>query len=246
MGLLKPHPDERHRTMTDYRVVLRHARFWRGAVHRWSTSYEFTGSGPTPDSTACDQLSAQENKLIYSPLTGNTLGGVSEVTFYLASGGTPVTEKVYYDWTTPASWIVPPTSVWSPRTTAIESNAEVALDIRWAAGLSSSGKPVFFRKWIHAVPLSASTGSTPDVGSTQLSALVTQANVLSGCLQTSYGLVMGNARRIAGTPSVLGFYGNHQMPRGRRRKPLVTASGKYQGPSVIVGEPPAITFGTEN
>jgi hypothetical protein len=157
------------------------------------------------------------------------------VAFYPSGGGVPVVEKVYYDWTTPGSWITPTSTAWPTRTAPADQNAEVAWLAEWQAGLSSSGKPVKFRKWYHSVPPSSSAGATADIPSTTVSSLLTQVTILQGCLAGGYGLVLGNSRRLAGAATVLPYYGNHQMPRGRRRKPLVTADGRYTGPSLLIG-----------
>lgn len=225
--------------MTDYRAVLRHAKYWRGNVHRWSTSYEFTGSGVPPDGTACDTLKAAEEHMLYSPTTAPFSAGVAEAAFYLASGGTPIVEKIYYDWTQPSAWIAPSSDGWPVRTVALENLAETALLVEWQGGLSRTGKPVKFRKFYHSVPFSQGTGSSGDISGTTQTALVARANALTGCLGGTYGLALGNASRLAGTASVSLYYVTHQMPRGRRRKPLVTASGKYTGPNIpIIISPP--------
>jgi hypothetical protein len=65
-----------------------------------------------------------------------------------------------------------------------------------------------------------------------VTALQTQAQVINGCLGSA-GLALGSYRgTFAGIPVVKAYLGNHQMPRGRRRKPLVTASGRYTGPTI--------------
>lgn len=224
--------------MADYRVVTRHVRYWRGQVHKWSCSYAFTGSGSTPDAAACNAFRTAESALLYLT-TGDKSNGIWEVQIYHASGGTPVASVSYFDPDVPSAWIAPTGTAWGSHTALLEPVAEVAALIIWPAGLSATGKPVTFRHWYHAVPVvTAGGGASADIASGVQATLVTAAQGLGASLSTTYGLVMGNSRRLAGfTPVVEPFYSNHQMPRGRRRKPLVTASGRYTGPTVEVPEP---------
>lgn len=153
-----------------------------------------------------------------------------------ASGGVPIAQYVHFDWTTPSSWIPYSASGYSTASGQADGTAEVALQVEWPAGLSKSGKPVILRKWYHAVPESTGAGSSAQVSAANVAALQTAANNLKLCL-SSYGIQLGSATgRLAGNARVLPFYGNHQMPRGRRRKPLVTASGRYTGPSINLPE----------
>jgi hypothetical protein len=129
-------------------------------------------------------------------------------------------------------------SAWTAASAPPASPAEIALGVQWVAGLSRTGKPVYFRKWYHCVPVSDPVGGSPDIAPTQVTALATAAQALVGVV-ASYGITMGSpSGRFAGVASVSPMYENHQMPRGRRRKALVTASGKYQGPSINIPEEP--------
>lgn len=226
--------------MTDYRAVVRHVRYWRGAIHRWSTSYEFTGSGPTPGAAAAQILLTADDKMCYSAASPVT-GGTYQCEIYLASGGTPVGNYVAFPYATYASWIPHAATGWpGAHTGTAEPVAEVALLVEWAGGLSSSGKPVKFKKWYHAVPESSpAAAGAVDVNPAAVTSLQAQALALQTCLSPTYGLVLGNSRRLAGTsPVVLPYYGNHQMPRGRRKRALVTGSGVYTGPRITVPEIP--------
>ena len=223
--------------MTEYRAVNRHVRYWRGNIHKWSTVYQFSGSVASADyPTLLGRLLDLENAVCY-PAPGGGGGGIWEQALYnQSSGGIPVSVVSRFDPDTPGTWIPYSGSAWSSLTTALEGNAEVALQVEWLAGLSSSGKPVRFRKWYHAVPQLASGNTAPDVSSTNRTSI---AGLIQSELSAIGGLgaPLGNSSRLAGaTPEVLAFYGNHQMPRGRRRKPLVTAGGRYTGPSVVIPE----------
>jgi hypothetical protein len=216
-------------------MVVKHVRYWRGAIHKWSTSYQFRGSAAAPSAADCQTLLVNESPLCYQPSTG-IWGGAYECVAYAASGGAPLSSYTHFDPDTPSSWIGYSASGWSSFTRTFESAAEVSLQIEWPAGLSSTGKPVFFRKWLHAVPTSAAvTGGAVDIAAADVTALTAKAVLLTNCLASS-NLLLSTGARYAGTPVVASYYANHQMPKGRRRKALVTASGRYTGPT-INGEP---------
>lgn len=213
------------RRMTDYRLVTRKVGYWRGNPHRWSNSYEFTGSGTTPNVAALNTFVTNESKLLYSQ-TGVLSGGICEAAIYLASGGVPVAQVINFDYTIPSAWPGYSSTGWASKALVLNDPMEAALAIEWPAGLSVTGKPVFFRKYYHAVPQSNGGGTgAQDVSSGNLASLATAAEALVTCLAPTYGLVLGNSRRLAGTsPAVNPYYLNHQMPKGRR-KTSVTGGG---------------------
>lgn len=212
--------------MTDYRAVVRHVRYWRGKIHVWSTSYQFTGSGTTPDTAACTILKNKDSDLCYQS-TGALGGGIHEVQFYRIGTSMPVASETFFDYTNPSAWVSYTSAGWGGHSaTSVEFAAEIAALVEWPAGVSRTGKPVKFRKWYHAVPTSSSSeGATPDIASGVITTMQTAALALQTSLASGYGLALGNAGRLAGTtPICLSYYSNHQMPRGRRKK-LTTISG---------------------
>jgi len=213
-----------------YRIITKHVRYWRGNIHRWSNSYQFQGTAAAPTSTDLTTLTTAESNLLYHPPSG-IWGGTYGAVAYNEGGGAPLSFVDFFDPDTPASWIPYTHTGWSA-TTNLEPAAETAMLVEWPAGLSSSGKPVNFRKWYHSVPISnAATGGAPDIASATVTALQAKAVILTNCLASSH-LLLSTGARFAGTPVVSAFYGNHQMPRGRRRKALVTADGRYTGPTL--------------
>lgn len=218
-----------------YRGVVRHVRYWRGAVHRWSTVYQFVGTPSTTiDAGACTALLTADDKMCY----GNGIaanGGTYECSIYnVASGGVPIANVVRFDWETPGAWIAYAATSWGSVTGTFSNNAEDALLVEWHAGLSSSGKPVSLRKWYHAVPIITAASNAQNVAAANVTSLTTAANALVNVLG-SYGLTLGSsAGRFAGSAFVQPYLANHQMPRGRRRRALVTASGRYTGPAIEV------------
>lgn len=220
--------------MTVYRAVVRHVAYWRGNVHRWSTVYHFNGvlSGVI-DASACNSVRTLDDHMCYGPLASD--GGTYECEIYdQAEGGVPIASDTTFDWTVPADWPGFSGSAWTTTGAPALISRETALDVKWAAGLSSSGKPVSLRKWYHAVPDNGIVGGEAQVVTADVTSLTTGATALTHAL-SSHGLLLSSGSgRLAGTATVLDMYGNHQMPRGRRRKALVTSSGRYTGPSISV------------
>lgn len=224
--------------MTDYRVVVRHVRYWRGAVHKWSTVYPLNGSVSSGDyASICDVAHTLDNGVCFPGSVG-LAGGIYEVSLYnVATGGVPIAVHNYFDPDVPSAWLAYTGSGWPSGPTIVEPAAEVALQVEWNAGFSSSGKPVRFRKWYHAVPVADSSPGAPDLDSDQLTSLAAWLNVRVSSF-AAYGAVLGNASRLASTtPQISPYYGNHQMPRGRKRKPLKVSSATVKLPAGILVVP---------
>lgn len=206
--------------MANYRLVLTHARYWRGTPHRWSTSHSLTGSAALSGTTLVDAFKTAESRICYSPAAGANPGGVASARLYdKGSGGMPIEENVYFDWEDPGSWTGYTADAWDSDAYAFEHAAEVAMLIQWGAGLSRTGKPVTFRHWLHAVPITNATAGAADISSTNRSTIVAIMPDYAAAA-TAHGLALGNSGRLASTTdlSVDGYYVNHQMPKGRKRK----------------------------
>lgn len=222
--------------MAIYRAVCRHVRYWRGNPHRWSTVYHFQGTPSSAlASTDAQAVLTQDNKMCYGPAGS---GGTYECDIYAqATGGVPLVSYRAFDPAVPAGWPGYLGTGWSSTSGAMEAAAETALQVEWPAGISSSGKPVLLRKWYHAVPLSQSTnGAGVDITSAIAASLQTQAQAMVSVL-SSKGLVLSSGTgRLAGTARVLQVYGNHQMPRGRRRKAAHVSTSDFSRILQIVND----------
>lgn len=219
--------------MGQYRAVVRNVRYWRGAPKTWSCSYEFTGtlSGTLGTSDAQAVFNAH-SKLCYN--AGSTNGGPYRCDIYdQNAGGIAIASYVAFDPSVVANWAPPPGSVWGgvPGTTVNEP-AEGALLVEWAGGLSSSGKPVKFKKFIHQAKGVASAAGAPDVSASDVTALTAAANAVTGTLG-SKGLTLGVGGRLAGAASVKNYYVNHQLVRGRRRRVTSAAAVTSFGSRVL-------------
>lgn len=225
--------------MGQYRVVVRHVNWWRGVIHKWSTVYPFTGSvagGDVP--TVASTMLDHDSGLAWGA-TGAEEGGIYEVAVYdSATGGVPIYVLSVFPPETPADWVDYTHSGWTTAYTAQLRVLEAALALTWPAGLSRSGKPVLFRKWIHAVPNSGGVGGAVNVQSADQASLAAWSQDKLAIV-AGLGLLLGNASRLAAsTPDVSSQYENHQMPKGRKRKALVTAGGRYTGPTLEIPSAP--------
>lgn len=201
-----------------YRAVVKHVRYWRGRIHRWSTVYQYVGTASSaPTAADCQHILTLDDNMCYGEGASN--GGTYECAIYnQASGGVPIAVYTRFDWTTPGTWVGYAGTAWGSVSVNQEPAAEVALLVEYPAGLGRTGKPVSLRKWYHAVPVSGSTAGSPDIGAAPLATLRTGAEALMGALG-DLGLVLGSrSGRIGGDAHVQAFYGNHQMPKGRRKK----------------------------
>lgn len=209
--------------MSAIRFTVRHVRYWRGQIHRWSTDYVYTGTlSGTVSSGHCQLLLEKEATMLYSG--GEAVGGSFACEAYDAiAGGSPIASYTVFDWETPGDWVPYSGTAWPTVALDAESQAEVCAVVAWPGGLSRTGKPVFFRKYLHAVPVSqAATAGDPDIPSGTVTDLLVPANEMLG-LFGALGLHLGSVGgRLAGNPVMSAFYGNHQMPRGRRLKRVVT------------------------
>lgn len=166
----------------------------------------------------------------------NDQGAIFQVDFYSKDlGGAPLLSKVYADWLNPSSGTLPPSAYWGSKVAVCNQPLESALVVEWDGGLGRTGKPVKFRKFYHAIPVSTAEDGGADITPTDVTGLQELANTIQTAF-TDFDLLMGNTRRLAGTAEVSANYGNHQMPRGRRHKKLVTSSFK-PGSYVVVSPP---------
>lgn len=220
--------------MTDYRIVSRHVRYWRGSVHKWSTVWRFVGTIPSASyGTALTAIHDLEQAVNYPGISTHQ-GGLYEVALYnQSSGGVPIDTVTYFDYTNPAGWINYTGSAWASPFGVAVGSAEIATVAEWSAGVSTTGKPVRFRKWFHMTPVTTGTSGAADISSADVSSLQSAIDAKIAIVG-GLGAPMGSGSRLAATTSVvLPHFGAHQMPRGRRRKPLVTASGRYTGPAIL-------------
>lgn len=200
--------------MAEYQVSIRHLDSWRGVHnHKWTTDYPYVGTlGGISDATLT-AFAEQEAEICYNGTNGE--GFIDSIALYdLSAKGSPLVElsglAMAY---TGGAWTA------AENLKAQELQREVSLLIEWAGGMSRTGKPVTFKKYIHAVPAGlAAAPEDEDVAGGNKTGIEAAAEFFVTALAGS-GLAMGNARRFAGdTPTAAPYLVNHQMPRGRKRK----------------------------
>lgn len=193
-------------------MVVTHTDSWRQTSdHKWTTVYPYVGTLSGLVLADVDAFLSLDAALCYNGTTGG--GFISHGAFYdLTAKGSPLFQESVVLPYSGSDWVTAAGAVGQ------ELNREVAAVLEWPGGLSRTGKPITFKKWIHAVPLSPSTaGGSDDIdGATATALKATMASIVTHF--AGQGLAMGNARRFAGTGYIVrSVYENHQMPKGRKR-----------------------------
>lgn len=190
-----------------YQVVC--VGMWRGKIKRWNTTFHYSTSSATATLYGHMQDVCYPNP---GDVTGDCSGGVASISVYSSSGGAPQSVTTYFDWQVPTEWIPFTGGDWSgvPVGTPIDASGESALLIVGHMGsLSSTGKPVTTRKYIHAIPSRSATDyADPDIDSTSLAALSAEFN--ANWMSNPNGVQPASVEAEA-------YYYNHQRVRGRRR-----------------------------
>lgn len=220
--------------MATYRYQVVAVGMWRGKIKRWNTTFTGTSSTQTAQFYGRMQACGYPNP---GDAVGACSGGISSISVYNSTGGAPILVTVYFDWQTPSTWIPYTGTAWAgtPAGTPIDASGEsAALVVGHMAALSSSGKPVTTRKYLHAIPSRTAADYTdPDIDATIQAALAGQLNTL----------YMRNPAGVAPVSvTVEPFYFNHQRVRGRRRPKAQVAAQSFSA-GVIVGAQPSASGG---
>lgn len=192
---------------------------WRGKIKRWNTTFHASGSTYTTMVYNMMQGLCYPNP---GDVVGDCSGGIASITVYNSTGGAPIAQTTYFDYEAPSTWIPFTGTAWTGVTagTPIDASGESAMIVQsLRSGLSASGKPVYIRKYIHAVPSRTAADYTdPDISPTDVTSL--QNNVNAAFMLTPSGVG-------GGAVEVLPYYGNHQRVRGRRRTTNQVAAGAF-------------------
>lgn len=215
--------------MTSYRFVVRHVGYWRGQIHRWSTSYVYSGTADSPPSGAdCLKMLQWDDAMCYGGSASES--GTYECAVYdMSRKGTHIAIITLFDWKDPGTWVNMAGTAWTTTGVFQDPTRENALVVEWAGGLGATGKPVYFRKWYHAVPVSSTTGAGAQISAADQASLLAHARTAQGIHGDNGLLLQAKSGRIAGEPRVLNYYGNHQMPKGRRKKKVSAAQAGIIG-----------------
>lgn len=207
---------------------------WRSGLHTWSLTGNHSGSSfDATDAETFMTGTASPFALSFGPFITTNDSSVVRAAYYDGETSTPVWEATY-DSDHPAPTPLVPTGVAMSSDTGQEP-LEVCVILEALAGLSSRTKPVYLRKYIHAI--GAGNLGVSDAG--------VEWTYHSGGAATAAATAMGDGswfgtrvyisptgrQPLGGAWVPLAAPGNHQMPRGRKRK--VTTTG---GVSSILSE----------
>lgn len=208
-----------------YRYQVVSVGMWRGQIKRWNTTIHMPTSTSTPNVLLTMQRSGFK---LAGDVVGACSGGVASISVYGPAGGAPLSVATYFDWQVPTTWIPYTGEAWSavPVGTTLDASGEsAAVVVGHMAGLSTTGKPITTRKYLHHIPSrTAAAFSDPDIDA------ATQAK-LAGYWA---GLMANPAGTAPASITVEPYYGNHQRVRGRRRTVTQVAAQSFSA-GVVTG-----------
>lgn len=212
--------------MAVYRYQVVSVGMWRGQIKRWNTTLHMSNATSTASILGRMQSSGWKNP---GDVAGACSGGVASITVYNVTGGAPISQTVYFDWKTPSTWIPYTSLYWAsvaPETLLDAAGESAIMVLGKLPGLSATGKPVFTRKYLHAIPSRTATAfDDPDVGAAVVTAFTNGWG-------TAY---LGNSSGVVPTVVQVGeWYGNHQRVRGRRRTVSQVAAQSFSA-GVVAG-----------
>lgn len=220
--------------MALYRYQVVAVGMWRGKIKRWNTTFHTTRSSDTTSLLNRMRAVCYPNP---GDVEGDCSGGIASISVYESTGGPPISETIYFDWQQPSTWIPYLGTAWDdiPEGTPLDASGESALVLEsLRPGLSVSGKPVYLRKYIHAIPSRTATDyAAPDIPP----ATVTKLN---NSFTSEHFYTPGGVQ--GGPPQANPWYLNHQRVRGRRRPAKQKEANAFATGVVVGAQPPASGF----
>ena len=222
--------------LTVYRVQATHVDYWRGSPHRWHSTLHYSCSSDSSMAATIPDAYTKLNALG----SQNNPGGLAEIAVYnTATKGVPIASTVYFDWTTPASWLPYNGTCWPSGTFKIPVSGESAAHLRTQAGYSKTGKPVFVGLFWHAFVADATDSASPSFNATTVGKVATAYNALQTLSAGGSAVavqVTPSGNSIAGSGTLVPYVVSHQRRRGRRKStPALLAELKRRGGSVPDG-----------
>ena len=212
--------------MASWRYQVVSVGWWRGKIKRWNTTFHLSSSTATATLYGKMQAAGWKSN---GDIVGDCSGGVASISVYSSAGGAPVSRTIYFDWATPTSWIPYTGTAWAavdPLTPLDASGESAAVIVGHMAALSTSGKPVTTRKYLHAVPSRTATDyADPDIDAATQAALV-------ALFTPTYMLNPAGVGPTSVTCEP--YYLNHQRVRGRRRTVTQVAEQSFSA-GVVAG-----------
>lgn len=206
--------------------------FWRGKPHTWVNRYVMSGDDPSSASaiTVMHAIMAIEQQLHASFPAGQGVGFV-QLRAYLSTGGAPFAYVQVNPLATAAGASGFSGATWAGSTQAVAPTLENCMLLETPLlGLSSSGKPLFLRKFYRGAVYGAEEDyiSNTIPGADLAGIKAATAPFFTGLGGTGYQVVSPSAlRAVAGPPAPAAYIANRQVPKGRKKKPVTlrTASG---------------------
>lgn len=205
--------------------VMEFTSQWRGGPHVWSIASSHSGTSFT---SATDQkaflISVYQTIRLYISASDSTTY-ISGLKYYDGINSVPLYEEFFANETEAATYGVPlggqsvtanqGEAFVGSETVQMTSGLETCTMLTAPVGLSSKGKPVFLKKYIHCAP-AAQVGSTVDGPDYASGGAAYAANLGNGSLYGSRVLCSSSGKQ--GTWVASPYFGNHQMPRRSKKK----------------------------
>lgn len=215
---------------------------WRTGFKVWSLTGNHSGgsfSASDAETFLTGTSSPWFNSFAAFVGAGSVTGGVAansvtRVAYYNGSDSAPVYEQSWDRGTSPTN--LDPTGVAYTNEATDNETLETCCILQCPVGLSSTGKPVYLRKYIHGIPSGNLTASADGVVLTILAAGTTAAhNMGNGSWFGSRVYCSPTGRQpVSSTDwAPLTHPGNHQMPRGRKRKTISAATSESLGDRLL-------------
>jgi hypothetical protein len=195
---------------------------WRGTIHTWSITSSHSGSSFT---TSADMIAFLQSvfEVIRTFISASdALTFVSGVKYYNGSASSPLYELTFANEAAAAAagYALGGGAVSASQgeaftggtSTQLMSGLECCTILQAPVGLSSTGKPVFLKKFIHCAP--AATGDS-DLVPFSSGAGGFAATLGNGGLYGSRVLISATGKQGAWAPYA--YFGNHQMLRRRKK-----------------------------
>jgi hypothetical protein len=219
---------------TNQKLGLRMQSPYGGSYHTWSMDTYFSGSVLTTNAQFQSLVTAVWGCLgsFISPTAA--VCQLAEAALYSGAGGVPVFRNLYNTTWTPVTGGPAPltgnAAAYTGTTTYGGSLATAAL-LEAPAGISTKGKPVFLRKWVHCVPSTNAAGvpayNTTGTGTPALLlAPLTNGTLVNGLVATG-----PSGRAATGEFAPYPTVRWHQLTRGRRTS---SSSSRTSVPTVTL------------
>jgi hypothetical protein len=195
---------------------------WRGNPHRWASVSNHSGASFGTTSDIIAYLQSVFDVLRFFISASDLLTYVSAVKYYNGSTHTPIYENIFTTQAeaTAAGFGLGGSGVSANQgeafigglSTQLMSGLECCTILQAPVGLSSKGKPVFLKKFIHCAPAGQGDSDQVPLASGAGALAATLGN---GSLYGSRVLISASGKQGSWSPSP--YFGNHQMPRRRKK-----------------------------